>query len=103
MTPSQVRDRNPDWKALTGIAGAVAAASTALSLMGFTVLNPRERIEAYVTQQAQVVQRLDAQITAQSRRIDSLSVVVDQVNALVQVKCIETNNRLIRQMLECRP
>ena len=103
MTPAQMQNRNPDWKMLTGVASAIAAAGAALGVFGYQVVNPREQLERYAAQHAQVTQRIETQIRDQSRRIDSVAVVLDRVNALVQVKCIETNNRLVRQMLECRP
>lgn len=99
MTPA-MRERNPDWVKLTAGSASVVAL---LGTLGFQILNPREQLAEYAARQTQVTQRIETQLAEQSRRIDSLAVVIDRVNALVQVKCIETNNRLIRQMLECRP
>lgn len=103
MTPAHVKDRNPDWKLLTGVAGAIATATAALVALGFQVTNPREQLGLYAAEQTKITHRIESQLQDQSRRIDSIAVVLERVNSLVQVKCIETTNRLVRQMLECRP
>lgn len=94
-------DEQSNLAKFIGSAAAVSAAVAALTAFGFRVSNPAEQLSEYAAKHAQVTQRIEYQINAQGRRIDSLSYVIDRVDALVQVKCIETTNKLVRQMLTC--
>lgn len=101
MTPTQVKDRNPDWKLLTGVAGAVSAAVAALAALGFQVFNPREQLERYAEQQAKVTQQIEAQLVTQSRRIDSVAAGLRYVQLLVDAQCVTTKNPMVIKALEC--
>lgn len=80
------------------ITGAVALLGTA----GFVVLSPRDQLTNAIEAQAKVNQTIEAHVIQQSRRIDSLAEGLQRVDALVRVKCVETRDRLIRDILECR-
>lgn len=98
MTPAQFRQRNPEWAKIASVVGGAAALLTTL---GWTVSNPREQLEQYAQQQAQVTQSIRLEIAAQSRRIDSVAAGLRYVQLLVDAQCITTRNPMVIKTLEC--
>ena len=96
MTRAQATSMAKEWSGT--ITGAIALLGTA----GFVVLSPRDQITNAIDAQAKVNHAIEQQVIQQSRRIDSLAEGLQKVNALVRVKCVETKDRLIRDILECR-
>ena len=94
-------DETRDLTKFVASTGAIAAVVSSLTFYGFKVASPSDQLKEHTLLQGTVVQQIERQLSDQNKRIDSLGVVLDRVNALVQVKCIETSNKLIRQMLEC--
>lgn len=102
MTPAQFRQRNPEWAKIATVVGGAAALLTTL---GWTVSNPREQLEKYAAQQAQVTVSIREEIAAQSRRIDSVAAGLRYIKLMVDVQCVEAEkrrDRLALQTLECR-
>ena len=105
MTPANTKGQVPVNNVLTDVRTQIAGIVLALQALGYVVSSPSEQIEELrETSQAEsaAIRTEHAQRdAAQDREIDSMRVIIQRVDALVKVKCIETKDRLARSILAC--
>lgn len=104
MTPSQVKGPKPVTDLVTDVRTQMAAILVIVQMLTAAWKTPGEqRLEATLQETRAEIVELKREAQLQRVRVDSVSVSLRQVQSLVRVKCVETRNEIIRQMLECRP
>lgn len=105
MTPANTRGPLPVRNVLTDVRTQIAGIVLGLQALGYAVSSPQEQIKDVREKQQVELTAIRAEHAqrdaAQDRKLDSLGVIIHRVDALVQVKCIETQDRLKRSILAC--
>lgn len=95
MTKAQAQDLAKGWGA------TITSAVALLTSLGFVVLSPKDQLSHVVETQSKVNVVIERRLDAQGRQLDSIREALQKVDALVRVKCVETKDKLARNILDC--
>lgn len=105
MTPANTKGQVPVNNVLTDVRTQIAGIVLALQALGYVVSSPSDQIKDVREKQQVELTAIRAEHAqrdaAQDRKIDSMLVIIHRVDALAKVKCLETQDRLKRTILEC--
>lgn len=94
------------FKQLAALGAALALAASTLTSFGYKVMSPTAQVEQAQIQANSAIKRIELKIDSQAHltndRIQLLERRADKVDALVRVKCVETRNALVRDILGCQ-
>jgi len=95
MTKAQAQDLAKGWGA------TITSAVALLTSLGFVVLSPKDQLSNVVQAQERVNATFETRLDKQGRKLDTIAEGLQKLDALVRVKCVETRDKLARNILEC--
>lgn len=102
MTKADLKGPVPVTNPLTDIRTQIAALMVAVNLAISAFDGTKAELAQLRAESDRRLATMEQSLGAQQRRVDSLRIIVLRVDALAQVKCVETRDPLVKRILECR-